>query len=100
MIIFLIMKEKVIDYQQFCNFLKRNDCYYQYMLNFTEQFSDIKWYKGYIFLSLEDNNLSSPEKLFDFSPKFMIVWGFSWENTKEGSEFWNHIHIKWNNIFK
>lgn len=94
------MREKRINYQQFCNFLKRNDCYHQYMSNFTEQFSDTKWHKDYIYLSLIDKNLTSPEKLFDFAPKFIIVWAFLWENTKEGSKFWDKIHIKWINILK
>lgn len=70
------------------------------MLNFIEQFLDMKCYRGFIFLSLKDKNLTNPEKLFDYSPKFMIVWGFSWEHTKEGRDFWGRIHDKWNNLYK
>lgn len=70
------------------------------MLHFIEQFLDTKCYEDYIPLFLKDNNLTSPEKLFNCYPRFMITWGFTWRNTKEGMDFWREIHRKWNSISK
>lgn len=71
-----------MEYQQFINFLKKNNVYNKYMKNF---------YKGSHFMS----GFDTVEELFEFNIDAMFAEGFNWAYTSDGHYFWGEIHTKW-----
>ena len=80
----IILKQQFIK-QQFIQFLKQNNAYEQYMLNFNNRSKMSKYYSKKAF-----------KKYFKFTEeKLLITNAFDWDKTKEGFDYWDKIDDKW-----
>lgn len=66
--------------KEFVSFLKRNDAYAKYLVN----------YMGH-----RKKHLLRPKPPSFLSVKEWILYGFTWCQTKEGTEFWNDLNSAW-----
>lgn len=87
------MKNHNIEYQQFINFLKKNNVYDKYTYNFNKHdvndfMIDICYLRGIY-------KITSISCLFEYTVVDMILEAFKWNQTTEGECFWLKIHKKW-----
>lgn len=74
------MEKKLMIYKIFFSFLKRNNCYVQYLFYLRAVYTDGK-------------NI-----LKEWNKKFFLTSAFAWGETKEGMTFWRNVNEKWLDI--
>lgn len=91
-----------MEYQQFINFLKKKNCYEQFVFNFntlqnaTDKVIDSWQISDYDKLSAKSYRClikNKPlEDVFNEFTDYTVTTAFYWKITEEGTDFWMNIH--------